>query len=115
MTTFLGRHSEADDHVADLEAQGLDVRVVRAGTDKESVLDGFATALRLPEWFGRNWDALLDALRDLDTDRGRPIALVWDHALTLRDTDRETYRVVVDILEQVEDERDDVRVTVVNR
>ena len=28
MTTFLGRHSEAEDHLADLVAQGLDVRVV---------------------------------------------------------------------------------------
>ncbi|EWT01467.1 barnase inhibitor [Intrasporangium oryzae NRRL B-24470] len=116
MTTFLGRHSEAEDHLADLDAQGLDVRVVTAGTDKESVLDGFATGLELPTWFGRNWDALLDALRDLDAARGRTgIALVWDHTLALRDGDRATYRTVLDVLEQVEDEREDLWVTVINR
>jgi RNAse (barnase) inhibitor barstar len=116
MTTFLGRHSEADDHIEQLRWLGHDVRVVSGGEDKESVLDAFATGLALPDWFGRNWDALLDALRDLDPAGGRAgVALVWDHTLALRDGDRATYRTVLDVLEQVEDEREDLRVTVINR
>ena len=115
MTTFLGQHSEADDHLADLEAQGLDVRVVPAALTKSAILDEFAAALALPGWFGRNWDALLDALRDLTNDDGRPIELVWDHVRALRDVDRHTFATVLEILEQVEEERDDLGVTVIAR
>jgi RNAse (barnase) inhibitor barstar len=118
MTTFLGPHSEADDHVELLTSLGHEVRVVgsvSAGLDKASVLDAFARDLDLPEWFGRNWDALLDALRDLEVPRGQTLELVWDHVGTLRRTDHATYETVIDILEQVQDERDDVRVTVIAR
>ncbi|MEO7131090.1 MAG: barstar family protein [Dermatophilaceae bacterium] len=115
MTTFLGRNSEADDHLTDLVAQGFDVRVVPAGLTKAAVLTEFATALGLPEWFGHNWDALLDALRDLGNDDGRHIELVWDQVRVLRKTDRRTFRTVLEILEQVEAERDDLRVTVIAR
>jgi hypothetical protein len=33
-------------------------------TDKAGLMDRTASALDLPEWFGRNWDALTDSLRD---------------------------------------------------
>jgi RNAse (barnase) inhibitor barstar len=113
--TFLGRHSEADDHIAQLVWLGHDVRTVSGGSDKEGVLAAFASGLDLPDWFGHNWDALLDALRDLDGARGAPIELVWDHAAAVRERDRSTYDTVVDILEQVADERDDLHVTVITR
>ncbi|MEU9977189.1 barstar family protein [Streptomyces sp. NPDC051014] len=32
--------------------------------DKAALMDRAATALALPDWFGRNWDALADVLRD---------------------------------------------------
>jgi RNAse (barnase) inhibitor barstar len=32
--------------------------------DKAALLDRVATALTLPSWFGRNWDALADVLGD---------------------------------------------------
>ena len=115
MTTFLGPHSEADDHIAQLAWLGHDVRLVSGGDDKAGVLDAFAAGLALPDWFGHNWDALLDALRDLDGARGVPLELVWDHAATLREQDRGAYDTVVEILEQVADERDDLRVTVITR
>ena len=79
------------------------------------MLDAFATDLELPDWFGRNWDALVDALRDLDAQRGVPIELVWDDAAALRERDRDAFDTVVEILEQVADERDDLIITVVAR
>ncbi len=33
-------------------------------TDKAGLMDRCAQALRLPDWFGRNWDALADSLSD---------------------------------------------------
>ena len=115
MTTFLGRHDEVDDHIITLVAHGADVRVVRAGTDKRSVLAEFASALGLPSWFGHNWDALVDALRELEAKDARRIELVWDHAHELRETAPETFALVVDILEQVADERDDLGLTIIDR
>ena len=44
-----------------------------------------------------------------------PIELVWDHAASLRERDRTAFDTVVEILEQVADERDDLNVTVVTR
>jgi RNAse (barnase) inhibitor barstar len=115
VTTFLGRHSEPDDHLDQLRWLGHDVRVVPGGHDKDSVLEAFATALELPDWFGHNWDALLDALRDLQGQRGVPIELVWDGVHALRTSERATYETVVEILEQVDEERPDLNVTVIAR
>ncbi|MEV6172224.1 barstar family protein [Streptomyces sp. NPDC051954] len=33
-------------------------------TDKAGLMDRCARALELPDWFGRNWDALADSLSD---------------------------------------------------
>jgi hypothetical protein len=115
MTTFLGPHDEVDDHIITLVAHGAEVRVVRAGTDRRSVLAEFASALGLPAWFGHSWDALVDALRELEAGDAGRIELVWDHAHELRETAPETYALVVDLLEQVADERDDLGLTIVDR
>ncbi|MEU2421823.1 barstar family protein [Streptomyces sp. NPDC007851] len=32
--------------------------------DKAGLMDRAVSALALPDWFGRNWDALADSLRD---------------------------------------------------
>ncbi|MGV9243766.1 barstar family protein [Streptomyces sp. NPDC003710] len=34
-------------------------------TDKSAFMERVARALDLPDWFGRNWDALADSLSDL--------------------------------------------------
>lgn len=43
-------------------------------TDKAGFMDSCVIGLELPEWFGRNWDALADCLTDLswweETPRG---------------------------------------------
>lgn len=42
--------------------------------DKAAFMERCARALRLPDWFGHNWDALADCLTDLSwcpADRGR--------------------------------------------
>lgn len=44
----------------------------------EDVHDRFAQALDLPEWYGRNLDALFDLLCDL-----LPVRLIFDHTEVL--------------------------------
>lgn len=39
-------------------------------TDKSALMDRCADALGLPDWFGRNWDALADSLTDLQAPPG---------------------------------------------
>jgi hypothetical protein len=50
-----------------LAAEGWSVRVVDLShaDDKATMLGAFGQALAFPDWVGRNWDALEDALRDL--------------------------------------------------
>jgi RNAse (barnase) inhibitor barstar len=44
------------EHVVTLDLDGV--------TDKAGLMDRCARALQLPDWFGRNWDALADSLSD---------------------------------------------------
>lgn len=52
--------------------------------DKADLLARLAIALRFPESFGDNWDALADALRDLSWLPATGVALLCDHADALR-------------------------------
>lgn len=59
---------EPSSHVAEgLERSGWSVRVVDLAdaADKAAIMERFVAGLALPAWFGRNWDALSDSLRDL--------------------------------------------------
>ncbi len=115
MTRFLGRDSDVAAHLEQARFEGRDVRVVEAGHDKPTVLDGFARGLRLPSWFGRNWDALLDSVRGLEGTDGRPVEIVWDHTSRLRDEAPGVYETALEILEEAAADRPDLHVTVVNR
>lgn len=62
----------ADRVAAELADRGWDVALVPPARAEDALWDGFVEALGLPGWFGRNLDALEEALRDLT----RPTALV---------------------------------------
>jgi hypothetical protein len=62
------RSKEPTSAVAEgLERAGWSVRVVdlAEAADKAAIMERFVDGLALPAWFGRNWDALSDSLRDL--------------------------------------------------
>ena len=54
----------------------------RACRTRAAFFEEVARALRLPPYFGRNWDALTDALRDVG-----PVRLVVGHAEELLDAE----------------------------
>ena len=59
--------------------QALIVRVPRGVRSKEKLLRILADKLRLPGYFGSNWDALEDALRDLTwLPPGRGVVIVHE-------------------------------------
>lgn len=73
--------------VAALRARGLGVRHLDTTgvRTKEGVLATCADDLELPVWFGRNWDALVDVLRDLPAS-----VILWSGAASLDDDVRDT-------------------------
>ncbi|HVI59584.1 MAG TPA: barstar family protein [Luteimonas sp.] len=66
--------------------------------DKDEVLDGFAAALRFPEWFGHNWDALADCLGDLSWWPAGGYLLLLDHAAAWREADAAGFATLLDVL-----------------
>ncbi len=95
------------------DAVGRTVRVVSGDDDKASVLAAFADQLELPAWFGRNFDALIDALRELPDPSGAGVELVWAPDPALAASHRETFDTMLELLAGVEAERPDLAVTVV--
>ena len=69
--------------------------------DKADALDRFAQALRFPDWFGANWDALADCLRDLSWWPATGYVLLLDHVDDWREHAPADCDVVIDILNDV--------------
>lgn len=69
---------------AALRAAGFRVREIDGGQvrDEPSFFDEAARAFLWPAHFGRNWDALQDALGDLAESQDRRVALLWRDAGT---------------------------------
>ena len=73
---------------AALRAHGIASRVLDTTSvrDKAGFLERCATDLALAPWFGRSWDALADALRDVEPSS----VLLWHGADALEDDVRST-------------------------
>ncbi len=74
--------------MAEVVLDGLDIASL------EEVHDRFAQALALPEWYGRNLDALFDCL----TDQGEPVTVRLLHQETLEDRLGRRGRALVHLL-----------------
>lgn len=68
--------------------------------DKHEILARFAQALRFPDWFGDNWDALADCLGDLSWWPADGYLLLVEHAGAWRTDDAEAFGVLLDILNE---------------
>ena len=68
-----------------------------AVTDKAAFLDTCAGTFALPEWFGRNWDALHDCLTDLSWAPARGYVVLYDGWGMLARTDSDAWSVAYDV------------------
>lgn len=68
----------------------------RDADDKAAFLDELAEALDFPDWFGGNFDALADCLRDLTSAGG--VLLVWESWSTLAEQDPGSFAIAVEVL-----------------
>ncbi len=66
------------DEAGDLE--GFEVLRIDGSTleDKEELLDTIAEGFGFPDWFGQNWDALEECLRDLEAVNDGYALLITD-------------------------------------
>lgn len=74
--------------------QALDLDTT-AITSISEFYDEVATQWQLPDWFGRNLDALFDVLGDLTSE---PTVLVWNGLRQLADVDPIRSGAVLDVL-----------------
>lgn len=72
---------------------GVLVRVPFGITDKYELLKSLGTQLRLPEYFGFNWDALDECLADLSWLEKEPI-VIWHDDLPLSSNSKESTQYV---------------------
>jgi RNAse (barnase) inhibitor barstar len=68
--------------------------------DRDGLFDEFAAALEFPSWFGRNWDAFLDCLRDLSWLRGRGVIVLWRRAGTFASVAPQAWRDANNVIDQ---------------
>lgn len=115
MTRVLGADTAIGPLVRALRADGALVRVVPAGADKEESLARFGDALRFPEWYGHNYDALYDCLLAVVHAADGDVHVVWDGTAPLRTEHPDVFDTVVRLLSDAEDERPTFRATVVDR
>lgn len=85
----------------DTFGDGMIARVQAGITSVDELYDVLTEALHLPGYFGRNWDALADVLRDLSWLAPRQIAII--HA-DLPDVPAEELRVYLDVLRMAVDD-----------
>lgn len=86
-------------HRCQLEGLHLDRVKLAHCANRHALLQATARALRFPGWFGGNWDALYDALTDLDDAEARGRVLLLDGLDRLARTDPNACAVFLHTLE----------------
>lgn len=76
----------------------VDLKGVR---DKQGLLAGIAAALKFPEWFGGNWDALEECLTDLPSDNVRGFVLLLDQSAEFAGHSPNDFAAAVEIFESI--------------
>lgn len=83
-----------------LETRGIRCFVLdlRGVSDKAGLLETWAESIRAPEWVGRNWDAMDEAMRDLSWARAERYVVIVTGAGELASADPKAWQMALDIL-----------------
>lgn len=74
--------------------EGQDIR------DKDQFLKETALALRFPEYFGNNWDALADCLTDMSWHETDGFVILYDHFDLLAEHSPRDFEMALDIFRE---------------
>lgn len=66
--------------------------------DKKTFLEKIARAMRFPDYFGRNWDALNDCVTDMTWTRAEGFVLVFQEPRRFLETSPKDWDVALEIL-----------------
>src|SRR5438477_6914733 len=66
-------------------------------SDKKSFLEKIARAMKFPDYFGKNWDALNDCLTDMEWARGAGYILLYQFPDRFVKKNPDEWKVAVDI------------------
>ena len=78
------------------------VRVDLKGVhDKPGLLNAIAQALKFPDWFGGNWDALEDCLTDLSWDKARGYVVLLEHCAEIARRAPQDIAAAIEVFESV--------------
>lgn len=77
------------------EAFRADAALRVAEVETDDLFDGIARALEFPDYFGRNWDALDECLRDVET--AQPVVVLLRDAASRWQRDPKAMVTLVDV------------------
>ena len=69
--------------------------------DKENFLELVSRAMRFPDWFGKNWDALADCLRDLSWLQGGGWVVVLEKSKHFAAGHRREFDEAMDLFKEI--------------
>jgi RNAse (barnase) inhibitor barstar len=78
------------------------IALARLGS-KTGLLRRAARALRFPEWFGKNWDALNDCLTDLSWLDGKGWVIIFENAKGFAERRPEVFENAVEVFQAASD------------
>ena len=99
-------HMDKKQVVAAAKAAGLAafrVNLAKAG-DKEQLLAAIARALKFPDWFGHNLDALADCVADMGWKPAEGYLVLLEHCDGIHGKSEEAFSSVLNVFEQTADE-----------
>lgn len=98
------RRDAVDAAAARLRLRAIPVDLSRAASAGEA-LRRLGEALDFPDWYGANFDALIDCLTDPECLPGKGHVLFVDGAATLRQGDPAAFTTLLDVLQAAAGER----------
>jgi methylmalonyl-CoA/ethylmalonyl-CoA epimerase len=89
---------EAGAVVIAARAAGATTARLAGPASKAALLDTLSQELRLPAWFGRNWDALEELLGSPEPALAGPVVIVWNEPAALTAADPAAWATARDVL-----------------